>query len=135
MYFLCYIFCSYYHIPISRKRLRKAQHLSWLPPILHNPTHTADTDSTPETKTDAIIMYTTTWCGDCRRAKRVFADFGVPYVEVNIGDDDEAAELVQTLNNGLRSVPTILFPDGSVLVEPSNATLMTKLQPYTLATR
>src|SRR6476646_3087987 len=100
-----------------------------------DPVHTADTDSTTEAKTDAIIMYTTTWCGDCRRAKRVFADFGVPYVEVNIGADDEAAELVQTLNNGLRSVPSILFPDGGILVVLSNATLMTKLQPCALVTR
>jgi mycoredoxin len=76
-------------------------------------------------------MYSTTWCGDCRRAKRVFADFEVPYVEVNIEEDEDAAEMVQSLNNGLRSVPTILFPDGGVLVEPSNAALMAKLQPYT----
>lgn len=95
----------------------------------NNPSRPADADS----MTNAITMYTTTWCGDCRRAKRVFADFGVPYVEVDIGADDEAAELVQTLNNGLRSVPTILFPDGSILVEPSNVALMAKLQPYTVA--
>ncbi|MGE5334257.1 MAG: glutaredoxin domain-containing protein [Nitrososphaerota archaeon] len=75
-------------------------------------------------------MYTTTWCGDCRRAKRVFADFGVAYVEVNIESDEDAAELVETLNDGLRSVPTIVFPDGGILVEPSNTALMAKLQDY-----
>ncbi|HEU5347445.1 MAG TPA: glutaredoxin domain-containing protein [Ktedonobacterales bacterium] len=96
-----------------------------------NPAQAAETDTT----TDAIVMYTTTWCGDCRRAKRVFADFGVPYVEVNIESDEDAAELVQTLNNGARSVPTIVFPDGGILVEPSNATLMTKLQQYIPAAR
>lgn len=79
-------------------------------------------------------MYSTTWCGDCRRAKRVFADFGVPYREVNIEDDEDAAELVQTLNNGLRSVPTIVFPDGSVLVEPSNAALAAVLARYAPST-
>src|SRR5580765_1047852 len=83
---------------------------------------TASTDT--NTSANAIVMYSTTWCGDCRRAKRVFADFGVPYVEINIEEDEDAAELVQSLNNGLRSVPTILFPDGGVLVEPSNAALM-----------
>lgn len=82
------------------------------------------------TDSNAIIMYSTSWCGDCRRAKRVFADFGVSYTEVNIEDDEDAAELVETLNDGLRSVPTILFPDGSVLVEPSNAALAAKLQQY-----
>lgn len=86
----------------------------------------ADTDSSANT----ITMYTTSWCGDCRRAKRVFSDFGVSYVEVNIEADEDAAELVQSLNNGLRSVPTILFPDGGVLVEPSNAALAAVLQHY-----
>lgn len=91
-----------------------------------NLTHAPERESSAEN----IIMYTTSWCGDCRRAKRVFADFGVPYAEVNIEEDDDGAEVVQSLNNGLRSVPTILFPDGSVLVEPSNATLAAKLQSY-----
>ncbi len=56
-----------------------------------------------------------------------------PIVEVNIEDDEDAAELVQTLNNGMRSVPTIVFPDGSVLVEPSNAALAAVLARYATA--
>lgn len=88
--------------------------------------HAANTDDS----TDSIIMYTTPWCGDCRRAKRVFSDFDVPYTEINIADDEAAAEIVQTLNNGLRSVPTIVFPDGGVLVEPSNAALAAVLEHY-----
>lgn len=91
-----------------------------------NPAHPEKSDLTGE----QIIMYSTTWCGDCRRAKRVFADFGVPYVEINIDGDHEAAELVQALNNGMRSVPTIVFPDGGILVEPSNAALMARLQSH-----
>jgi len=78
----------------------------------------------------SITMYTTTWCGDCRRAKRVFAALGVPYEEVNIERDPHAAERVRRLNSGTQSVPTILFPDGTRLVEPSNTTLEAKLQPY-----
>ena len=74
-----------------------------------------------------IVMYTTTWCGDCRRAKRVFAALNVPYREVNIEDHAEAADLVVQINHGARSVPTIVFPDGSVLVEPSNTALEAKL--------
>lgn len=89
-------------------------------------TRTAGTD----TSADTITMYTTSWCGDCRRAKRVFSDFGVSYVEVNIEEHEDAAEIVQSLNNGLRSVPTILFPDGGVLVEPSNAALAAVLTHY-----
>jgi len=91
-----------------------------------DPANAANSD----TPTDSIIMYTTPWCGDCRRAKRVFGDFDVPYTEINIDDDEDAAEVVQTLNNGLRSVPTIVFPDGAVLVEPSNAALAAVLQHY-----
>ena len=72
-------------------------------------------------------MYSTTWCGDCRRAKRVFAAMGLAYTEINITEDVAAAELVMRLNGGMRSVPTILFPDGSILVEPSTAALEAKL--------
>jgi len=76
-----------------------------------------------------ILMYSTTWCGDCRRAKRVFAALGVEYTEINIEENAVAAELVMRLNDGMRSVPTILFPDGSMLVEPSSVALEAKLTP------
>jgi mycoredoxin len=74
-----------------------------------------------------ILMYTTSWCGDCRRAKRVFGDLGVPYTEVNIDERPQAAEQVKQLNKGMRSVPTIVFADGTILVEPSTMTLQAKL--------
>lgn len=77
-----------------------------------------------------ILMYTTTWCGDCRRAKRVFATLSVPYTEINIEHDSSAAEVVRRVNHGNQSVPTILFPDGSKLVEPSSALLEAKLREY-----
>jgi mycoredoxin len=78
-----------------------------------------------------ILMYTTTWCGDCRRAKRVFGDLGIPYTEVNIDDVPQAAERVKQLNKGMRSVPTIVFADGTILVEPSTMTLQAKLSSLT----
>ncbi|HEV2460767.1 MAG TPA: glutaredoxin domain-containing protein [Ktedonobacterales bacterium] len=74
-----------------------------------------------------IVMFSTPWCGDCRRAKRVFAALDVPYTEIDIEHDPRAAQLVMQLNDGNRSVPTILFPDGAVLVEPSTAELEAKL--------
>lgn len=77
--------------------------------------------------TGGITMYTTSWCGDCRRAKRVFAAWSVPFTEVDIEEDHAAAERVTHLNAGMRRVPTILFPDGSTLVEPSNTALEAKL--------
>lgn len=87
-------------------------------------------ESTDATNEQPIVMYTTPWCGDCRRAKRVFAAMNVPYDEIDIEMDMAAAELVTRLNHGARSVPTILFPDGTKLVEPSNRTLETKLAAY-----
>ena len=77
-----------------------------------------------------IVMFTTAWCGDCRRAKRVFDAIGLPYAEIDIDREPSAAETVMRLNHGNRSVPTIVFPDGSRLVEPSNATLEAKLTPF-----
>lgn len=77
-----------------------------------------------------IVMYTTNWCPDCWRAKQIMGAMKVAYEEINITEDDEAIELVMKLNNGNRSVPTILFPDGSVLTEPSTTTLTQKLQAF-----
>lgn len=90
----------------------------------------AATSSHSSHEDSGIIMYTTSWCGDCRRAKRIFAAWSVPYTEVDIEEDRAAAALVIRLNAGKRSVPTILFPDGTKLVEPSNAALEAKLAPY-----
>ncbi len=74
-----------------------------------------------------IKMYSTNWCSDCWRAKRVMESMQVPYEEIMITGDAEAVALVEQLNNGYRSVPTILFPDGSVLTEPSTSELAGKL--------
>ncbi len=87
---------------------------------------TLDADSS--SSNDEIVMYTTTWCPDCRRAKRVFASAGVPYREVDIARHPDAAATVRRINSGNESVPTIVFPDGSVLVEPSTRELEAKLR-------
>ncbi len=73
-----------------------------------------------------IKMYATTWCGDCRMAKRWFDAHGISYEYINIEEDDDAADYVVQVNRGKRSVPTIVFPDGSVLVEPSPRELAAK---------
>ena len=74
-----------------------------------------------------IIVYGTNWCPDCVRAKQVFARHNVSYTWIDIGQDEAGRKRVEELNHGNRSVPTILFPDGSVLVEPSNRELEAKL--------
>jgi mycoredoxin len=74
-----------------------------------------------------ITMYGTTWCGDCRRARLLFDQHKIPYRFVDIDKDEKAARYVEGLNNGCRSVPTIVWADGSMLVEPSNDALAKKL--------
>ena len=74
-----------------------------------------------------IIMYGTTWCGDSRRAKRFFEDNKIEFEFINIDKDPSAEIRVKEINKGYKSVPTIIFPDGSILVEPDNQTLKQKL--------
>lgn len=84
------------------------------------------TDLYSTTPTD-IIMYGTTYCPDCRRARAVFSRLNITYQYIDIQQDSRAAEFVQHVNKGYRSVPTIIFPDGTMLVEPSDLTLTQKL--------
>ena len=73
-----------------------------------------------------IIVYGTTWCPDCVRAKGFMDQREIAYRWVNIEEDESAVAIVLEANGGRRSVPTIIFPDGSVLVEPSNQELAEK---------
>jgi mycoredoxin len=75
-----------------------------------------------------ITMYATNWCGSCHFAKRWLDSHGIAYDYINIEENEQAARYVAQINNGARSVPTIIFPDGSVLVEPDARQLGTKFQ-------
>lgn len=74
-----------------------------------------------------IIVYGTTWCYDTFRAKKILDKNNIPYTWIDIDKDMEGRSFVEKTNNGYRSVPTIVFPDGSILVEPSNDELSIKL--------
>ena len=74
-------------------------------------------------KPSQIVMYAVEWCPDCRRAKFFFKRKHIDVLEVDVNADKKAEEFVKKLNNGFRSVPTIIFPDGSMMVEPSGAEL------------
>lgn len=74
-----------------------------------------------------IVIFTTRYCSDCQRAKAFFDANGIPYVPISIEENHEATEFVMKMNNGYKSVPTIIFPDGSVLVEPSWQELREKI--------
>lgn len=82
-----------------------------------------------------ITIYSTVWCPDCKRAKKFFAENRVQYVNVDIEQDAKAMAFVEKVNNGMRVIPTIVFPDGSILSEPSNALLAEKLGLQTKAQR
>lgn len=71
-----------------------------------------------------LTMYTTRGCGDCTASKRVLEGAGVDYDEIDLDRDPAAVATVLAINGGYRTVPTILFPDGRVLVEPSRRELL-----------
>lgn len=76
-----------------------------------------------------IVMYTTEYCADCHRAKKFFESHGISYTRIGLENNPEATEFVMKINHGYRSVPTIIFPDGSILVEPGWEELKAKLDP------
>lgn len=72
--------------------------------------------------TPTVTMYSTTWCGDCRRAKRIFDEWGIEYSEIDIERTPGAAEQVMAWANGKRVVPTITIGE-KVLVNPRSTEL------------
>ena len=71
------------------------------------------------TPTAPVTMYTTDWCGYCVRLKKLMQMEGITYSEVDIERDDAAADVVMNANGGNRTVPTLVFADGSALTNPS----------------
>jgi mycoredoxin len=69
--------------------------------------------------TGTVTMYSTTWCGYCRRLKTQLDSAGIGYTEIDIEDHPDAAALVESLNGGNQTVPTVVFPDGSAATNPS----------------
>lgn len=74
-----------------------------------------------------VVMYTTSWCGYCRRLKTQMDSAGIGYTEVNIEEVDGTAELVASLNGGNQTVPTVIFPDGTSATNPSAREVVTRL--------
>ncbi|MEV6278428.1 mycoredoxin [Nocardia sp. NPDC051832] len=76
--------------------------------------------SVTDAKVD-LTMYSTTWCGYCRRLKKQLDESGISYVEIDIEQDPASAEFVGSVNNGNHVVPTVQFADGSTATNPSLA--------------
>ena len=79
------------------------------------------------TTTDPLVVYGATWCPDCRRAKAFLTTHRVPFTWVDLEAHPEATAEVEARNAGKRIIPTIVFPDGTFLAEPSNDELADKV--------
>lgn len=79
-----------------------------------------------------ITMYGADWCGDCRRSKRFLDTNSVSYNYIDVETDTSASDKVIEINEGMRSIPVIVFPDGTHLTEPSDSALKAKLESLKL---
>lgn len=76
---------------------------------------------------ETLVVYGADWCSDCWRTKRFLVEHRIPFRWIDIERDREGEQFVLKANKGLRVIPTLVFQDGSLLVEPSNAELAAKL--------
>lgn len=83
--------------------------------------------STAPPEAGSVVMYSTSWCGYCRRLKTQLNGAGIPFTEVNIETEPGAAALVEQVNDGNQTVPTLVFPDGSAATNPSLAQVQQRL--------
>ncbi len=72
-------------------------------------------------------MYSTSWCGYCRRLKMQLNDAGIDYIDIDIDSDAEAAAFVESVNRGNQVVPTVVFADGSAATNPSLAEVQQRI--------
>ena len=77
---------------------------------------------------DQITMYGAAWCGDCRRSKAYLDSHNVAYTYIDVEADLTAADKVIEINGGAKSIPVIVFSDGTHLTEPSDKALEEKLE-------
>jgi len=82
------------------------------------------------TKKSSITVYGTSWCGSCIQSQMILEEKNIFYNYINIDESPEAALVVTKINGGMRSVPTIVMPDGKVLVEPTRIELLNALSAF-----
>ena len=73
------------------------------------------------------MIFGADWCGDCRQAKTWLRDHNVPFTDLDVEHDDEARDQAIELAKGRTNIPVVLLPDGSVLIEPTDAELASAL--------
>ena len=80
-----------------------------------------------------IRMFGAPWCPDCKRAKQFLGEQRIPYDWIDVDENPDGMRYIEEINNGKHTIPTIVFPDGSILVEPSDAELAEQLAIQTRA--
>lgn len=85
-----------------------------------------DSISVPSQPRD-FTMFTTSWCPFCNRLKKLLNEREIPFTEVDVEDDADAAAFVESVNDGNRVVPTVLFADGSTQTNPGASKVVAKL--------
>jgi mycoredoxin len=83
--------------------------------------------TTSDTTTQTFTMYSTPWCGYCHRLRSQLDREGVTYEVVDIEQHPEAADIVEQVNHGNQTVPTLVYSDGSAQTNPSVAEVKAKL--------
>ncbi|UDY24577.1 mycoredoxin [Nocardioides sp. Kera G14] len=83
--------------------------------------------SEAQSPSSSFVMYTTPWCGYCQRLKGQLGREGIVFEEVNIEQVPGTAEIVEKVNNGNQTVPTLVYPDGSAQTNPSVLQIKEKL--------
>lgn len=74
-----------------------------------------------------LTMYTTTWCGYCRTLKTQLNASGIAFTEIDVEQMPDAAAFVESVNGGNRTVPTVVYPDGTAATNPSLAAVKAAL--------
>ena len=74
-----------------------------------------------------FVMFSTEWCGFCKRLKSQLGEIGISFREINVEEEIEYASFVEEVNGGNRVVPTLLFSDGVALTNPSAIAVKDKL--------
>jgi mycoredoxin len=74
-----------------------------------------------------FVMFSTEWCGYCKRLKNQLGEIGITFREINVEEEPDSAEFVEKVNGGNRVVPTLLFSDGTALTNPSAIAVKEKL--------
>jgi mycoredoxin len=87
----------------------------------------AQVSAQPRRGGPVLTVYSTTWCGYCVRLKKQLDREGISYTSVDIEQDPAAEEIVKTVNNGNATVPTVAFPDGTTMTNPSIREVTEKL--------